>query len=621
MSQKTSSRHEFQAEVKQLLDIVVHSLYTDKEIFIRELVSNASDALEKLRYVQQTEKEIFETQLPLEIDIKTNDKDKTITITDFGIGMTREELVENLGTIAHSGSKQFLESVKKGKSIDENLVGQFGVGFYSAFMVAEKVEVYTHVWRKRGEHLLWKSDGSGTFEIEKVKGNRRGTKIVVHLKDEHKEFSDTERVKDVLNRYSGFVQFPIKLNGEQVNKVEAIWLRNKIDIKEDEYKEFYKFQSNAFDEPRYVLHFKSDAPIEINSLLFVPTENPELPGFGRMEPGVSLYCKRILIDPSPKYLLPEWLRFLRGVVDSADLPLNISRESMQDSLLMSSMGRAITKRFLRFLSDEARKDAKKYSDFYNKFGFFIKEGASSDFENRDQLQKLLRFETSATNKNELKSLEEYVSGMKEDQKEIYYAFGSDRSLIDGSPQMEAIKSRGVEAIYIYDPIDDFVINGIGEFDGKKVVSVDAADVDVKKSKGNKSLLSDKEVDDLCSWMKDTLGDKVEEIKISKRLVDSPVVALNADKTMTHSMRRFINVMNKDKDKKTEYKIRLEINGSHSLIKKLDGLRKKDEDTAKLVAGQLYDNALLAAGLMDEPQMMVGRIYDILEHVSAGVQKK
>lgn len=614
MVKQKSDRHEFQAEVKQLLDIVIHSLYTDKEIFIRELVSNASDALEKLRYIQQTEKGIFDEKLPLEIEIKTNEKDNTITITDFGVGMTRDELVENLGTIAHSGSKRFLESIKEEKSINENLIGQFGVGFYSSFMVAKNVEVYTRSWKSKGEHLLWKSDGSGTFEVEKVKGNRRGTKVVICLKDEYKEFSDTHRVKDVLNRYSGFVQFPIKLDGEQVNKIEAIWLRNKSDIKEDEYKEFYKFQSNAFDDPSYILHFSSDAPIEINALLFVPTENPEIPGLGRVDPGVSIYCKRVLIDSSPKYFLPEWLRFLKGVVDSADLPLNISRESMQDSSLMDKLGKAITKRFIRFLSDESKKDKKKYSEFYKKFGFFIKEGASSDFLNREQLQKLLMFETSSTDKGEFKSLEDYVSGMKDDQKEIYYAFGNDRDLIDSSPQMEVVKDRGLEAIYVYEPIDDFVINGIKEFEGKKVVSVDTADLDFKTSKDRKSLMREDEAKGLCDWIKDTLGDEVEEVKISTRLVDSPVVALNTDKMMTHSMRRFANFM--DKNKKTDYKVRLEINDSHKLIKNLNLLRQKDESLAKLVVEQIYDNSLLVAGLIDEPQTMVGRIYSILEHVSA-----
>ncbi|MGH7884341.1 MAG: molecular chaperone HtpG, partial [Thermodesulfobacteriota bacterium] len=382
MVKEKLEKYEFQAEVKKILDIVIHSLYTDKEIFIRELVSNASDALEKFRYTQLSEKDIFDEKLPLEIEIKTDEKENTITITDFGIGMTRDDLIQNLGTIAHSGSKSFLEAIKEGEGINENLIGQFGVGFYSAFMVSDSVEVFTHSYKKDGEHLIWKSDGSGEFEIGEGKGHRRGTKIVVHLKEDQKEFSNKDRVERILKKYSSFVQFPIKLNGEQINKVEAIWLRSKSEIKDEEYEEFYKFQTNSFDEPTYRLHFSSEAPIDINTLLFVPKDNIERLGFGRMEPEVSLYCKKVLIDPNPKGLLPEWLRFLKGVTDSADLPLNISRETMQDSSLILKLNSTITKRFLKFLSDEAKDNPEKYYEFYKNFGFFIKEGAASDFQHR-----------------------------------------------------------------------------------------------------------------------------------------------------------------------------------------------------------------------------------------------
>lgn len=614
MTENKSGKHEFQAEVKQLLDIVIHSLYTDKEIFIRELVSNASDALEKLRYIQQTEKNIFDDKLPLEIEVKTDEEANTITITDYGIGMTSEELTENLGTIAHSGSKQFLESVKKGAAINENLIGQFGVGFYSVFMAAERVEVLTHSWHEDGEDLLWKSDGSGTYEIEKVKGNRRGTSIVVYLKEDDKEYSNTERVKFILKQYSSFVQFPLKLNGEQLNTVDAIWLRKPKDITEDEYKEFYKFQSNAIDDPYYRLHFSSDAPIDINTLLFVPTENPEIPGFGRIEPSVSLYCKKILIDDKPKDFLPDWLRFLKGVVDSADLPLNISRESMQDSTLTQNLGRAITKRFIKFLGDEAKKDKKKYAEFYNKFGLYIKEGVSSDFVNREPLQKLMRFETSKTKESEKISYDEYVSRMNEDQKDIFYILGNDREFIEKSPQMEVFKSRDIEVIYVYEPIDDFVMNNVREYDGKAIVSIDSTDVTLDTSEKKKGGLKKEQADQLCKWLKDSLGEKVEEIGVSKRLVNSPVVALNADTLMTNSMKRLMKAMNKDSADTT--KVKLEINASHKLIKQLDVLREKDEGLAKLVAEQLLDNSLLAAGFIEDPQNMVGRINDILEHVSA-----
>lgn len=615
MSKKKAKKHEFQAEVKQLLDIVIHSLYKDKEIFIRELVSNASDALEKLRYIQLTEKEIFDEKLPLEIEITTDEEANTVTVTDYGIGMSREELIKNLGTIAHSGSKQFLESVKKGEAVNENLIGQFGVGFYSVFMVANRVEVFTHIWEKDGEHLLWSSDVSGTYNIEEVEGNRRGTKIVVYLKEEDKGFSNSETVKYILNRYSSFVQFPIKLNGEQINKVEAIWLRNKKDVKDDEYNEFYKFQANAFDEPSYRLHFSSDAPIDINSLLFVPGDNLEVLGFGRIDPGVSLYCKKILIDPKPKELLPDWLRFLRGVVDSTDLPLNISRETMQDSSLMQNLARAITKRFLRFLEDEAKNSPESYSEFFKKFGLFLKEGAASDFLHRDQIQKLLRFESSKTENGKFTSFEEYISRMKEGQDEIYYINGVNRDAIEGGPHMEIFDAQDIEVIYVYEPIDDFVMNNISEFDDKKIVSADDADIkidNIQRDKRKKSL-SEKDSKLLCEWIKQSLGNKVEDVSVSNRLVDSPAVALNADKLMTHSMRRIMKAMKKDVTE--DLKVKLEINSSHALIKNLSGLKDKDSNLATLVAEQIYDNALLAAGFIDDPQVMVGRIYDILERVS------
>lgn len=615
MAKSKVEKHEFQAEVKKLLDIVIHSLYTDKEIFIRELVSNASDALEKLRYTQLSEKDIFDEKLPLEIEINTDEKENTISITDFGIGMTREDLIENLGTIAHSGSKSFLEAIKEGEGINENLIGQFGVGFYSVFMVSDSVEVFTHSYKNDGEHLVWKSDGSGEFEISKGSGHRRGTKIVVHLKEDQKEFSNKDKVEGILKKYSSFVQFPIKLNGEQINKVEAIWLRNKSEIKDEEYEEFYKFQTNSIDEPTYRLHFSSEAPIDINTLLFVPKDNIERLGFGRMEPQVSLYCKKVLIDPNPKGLLPEWLRFLKGVTDSADLPLNISRETMQDSSLVLKLNSTITKRFLKFLSDEAKDNREKYDEFYKNFGFFIKEGAASDFQHRESLQKLLRFESSKTEIGKTVSLEDYVSNMGEDQKDIYYLFGPNRKSLENGPHMEAFKAKDIEVLFIYEPIDEFVMSNLREFDGKKIVSADNSNLELDDVTSEEDALSRVDSENLCMWIKEYLGDKVDKVEVSKRLVGSPVVAVNADEFMTHSMKRIMKVMNKEDG--PEIKVNLEINPSHKLIKNLLSLKDNDDELAKTVTDQIYDNALLAAGFIEDPRNMVGRIYDILERVSSG----
>jgi len=617
MAEVRTSKHEFQAEVKQILDIVVHSLYKDKEIFVRELVSNASDALEKLRHIKLTEKDVFDDNLDLEIEITTDDKENTITIKDFGLGMTEDELIENLGTIAHSGSKAFLEAVKKGQEIDSNLIGQFGVGFYSTFMVAKKVEVFTHYWKNDAKHLRWVSDGSGSYEISEQEGQRRGCKVVIHLKDEDKEFAQPEKIKGILTRYSSFVQFPIKLNGEQVNKVQAIWMRNKNEIKEEEYTEFYKFQANAFDEPRYTLHFSADAPLAINSLLFVPQENTERFGLGRVEPGVSLYCRKVLIDSKPDGLIPDWLRFLKGVVDSDDLPLNISRESMQDTSLINKLNKAITNRFLKYLEEKAKKETEKYEDFYKMFGVYLKEGIATDFTNREQLAKLIRYESSHTEAGKLTSLTDYVSRMGQDQKEIYYLFGPSRDVIENSPQMEAFKANKLEVLYLLEPVDEFVMNNIGKFDDKDLVSADSSEAkldDIKKEK-DKDGLKSKEAKDLCKWISDELGDRVKEVSISKRLVDSPVIALNADKIMTPSMRKIIKSIHKEIGE-SKNEINLEINPNHNLIKNLNTLKDSDKDLAKLVIEQLYDNALVAAGFIEDPRSMVNRVYDLLERVSA-----
>lgn len=616
MAETTTKKHKFRAEVQQVLDIVVNSLYTDKKVFIRELVSNASDALENLRYLQLTEKEIYDEDLPLEINVRTDEKANTITIEDHGIGMTRNELVENLGTIAHSGSKAFLNTLKEGAEAGQSLIGQFGVGFYSVFMVGGLIEFYTHNWKKTSKSLLWKSDGSGTYELETVKGARRGAKVVVHLKEEDKEFSDEARVKEILTHYSSFVQFPLKLNGEQINNIRPIWMRSKNEIKDEEYAEFYKFQSNAFDEPAYRLHFSSEAPLEIKALLFVPKENPERFGFGKVDPGVSLYCKKILIDSKPQGLLPDWMRFLKGVVESADLPLNISRETMQDSRLAQKIGQVLTGRFIKYLEDESKKDTEKYEDFYKNFSIFIKEGVAADHVNREQLAKLLRYESSATEKGKLTTLDDYISGMKEDQKEIYYLYSPSRETLEAGPQLEAFKAKALEVLYLYEPVDEFVMSGLKEYGGKALVSADNADIELgdtdAQSKGE--ALSEEESDALCKWIKETLGDAVMEVNVSKRLVDSPAIAIYADKDMTPSIRRMMKAMNKDTGLNDSFN--LELNPYHGLIKNLSSLKDKDEDFAKIITEQIFDNTLIAAGFLDDPRVMVNRVYRILERVTA-----
>lgn len=613
MSTETPQKFEFQAEIKQLLDIVIHSLYTEKEIFVRELVSNASDALEKLRHTQLTEKEIFDDKLDLEINVTTDDKAKTITIQDFGIGMSREELVKYLGTIAHSGSKQFLKALGEGGQKNANLIGQFGVGFYSAFMVAKAVKVYSRSWRKDEPGHVWISDGSGSYQIEPSEGERRGTKIVIELKDDASDFAQDGTVKEILERYSAFVSFPINLNGKRVNTVQALWLRNKNEIKDEEYTEFYKFQAHAYDEPRLRLHFSADAPLAINALLFVPKENTEKFGFARLEQSVALYCRKVLIDAKPKNLLPEWLRFLKGVVDSEDLPLNISRETMQDKALIEKLNKVITKRFLKFLEEEAKNRVDAYNEFYSEFGIFLKEGAAMDFAHKDQLVKLLRFESSITEKGKTTSLADYVSRMGTEQKEIYYLVGPSRAAIESGPYLEGFKARNLEVLFCYEAVDEYVMNNVREFDGKKLTAADHADVKLSDLPKPEGALSEDDTKKLTAWLKDTLGERVAEVKASDRLVDSPALALNADKFMSPHMRRMMKAMNKD-GADTPLRVNLEINPRSPVMKRLFETHTSTPDKAKLVAEQILDNALISAGLLDDATPMVARLYKLLESV-------
>lgn len=604
---------EFQAEVKKLLDIVINSLYTDREIFLRELISNSADALEKMRYESVVNKEVTgHDVLPLEISIELDDKEHTITVADTGIGMTRDELVENLGTIAHSGSKKFIQQLNDSDKKDFNLIGQFGVGFYSAFMVAKKIRVFTRSYRPGESGCEWVSDGAGSYDIRTADGLQRGTKIVLELKEDAYDFARAEKVKEIIRQYSSFVPFPIKVNGEQVNTVQAIWTRNKSEVTEEEYKEFYKFIANAFDEPLYRLHFSADAPLAINALLFVPKNNFERFGFGRMEPGTNLYSRKVLIQPNSEGILPDWLRFVKGVVDSEDIPLNISRETAQDRALMAKLQKVITGRFLKFLNKESQDDPEKYAEFWNTFGMFIKEGVTTDFTYRNDLAKLLRFESSISEPGKLISLADYAGRMKDGQKDIYFINGPNREVIESGPYFEAFRVCDYEVIYTYEPIDDFVLSNLHEYEGKKLVSADSAGLELPSLEdisGEEPLDSEK-TKSLTAWLKEILGEKVSEVRSSSRLVESPAIILNLDTIMTSSMQRVMQAANRDFG--ALGRKALEINTRHRLIKRLDTLREENPGFAQIVAEQVFDNALISAGLVVNPRAMVERINHILE---------
>lgn len=623
MTTKTTT-HEFQAETRKLLDIVIHSLYTERDVFIRELISNAADALEKFRHESITASDLFDAHVPLEINISLDDKKHTLTITDTGIGMTRHELESNLGTIAHSGSNTFLAQLAEAAKKDVSLIGQFGVGFYAAFMAGSRVLVQSRSWDGSEGHE-WSSDGAGTFTITEMPGLHRGTRIVVELKEDAHDYAQKWKVESIIKQYSAFVPFPIKLEGETINTVQALWARNKNEITDQEYTDFYKFIGNAIDEPMYRLHFSADAPLAINALLFVPKENLEIFGFGRMDSGVNLYCQRILIDQHSENILPEWLRFIKGVVDSEDLPLNISRQSLQDNALVGKLRRVITKRFLKFLEEEATRDADAYLKFWKTFGIYLKEGVTSSYEYQKDLGKLLRFESSKSEAGKPVGLADYLLRMNQDQQEIYYINGSSRAAIEAGPYVEMFRKKDIEIIYTMEPIDDFVLSHLGEFEGKKLVSADRADLSLPGSEEEKKTAEEQDAgldstraQSLVAWMKETLAEYVQDVIISKRLVDSPAMIVNPEGHMTSSMQRVLAASRFEKGLGLENsKKNLEINISNPLIKRLEELRQEEEEFAVEVARQIYDNAMIQAGLVVDPLVMVERNYKILHRAVRG----
>jgi molecular chaperone HtpG len=606
----TTEKHTFQAEIAQLLDLVIHSLYTDKEIFIRELISNAADASEKLKFLQTSGAEIIEPDRPLNIAVTTDDQAKTITITDAGLGMTHDELIENLGTIAHSGSKAFLEQLKANKG-DANLIGQFGVGFYAAFMAGEKVTVYSRSYRPGEQGWIWTSDGRSGYEIEPAGAIDRGTKVVVQLKDS--EFAQASNVERIIRHYSKFVPFPIELNGTVINTVQALWTRNKSEVSDAEYEEFYKYIGHDTEAPQYRLHFNADAPLSIRALLFVPAKNFELVTMTRAEPDVHLYCRKILIQSKAKGLFPEWLRFLRGVVDSEDLPLNISRETMQDSALLRKLNDVLTKRVIKWLEEEAKSDPEKYDRFFKEHGHCLKEGIASDWTHREALGKLLRYESSFTETGKTTGLADYVSRMPAEQTEIYYLAAPDREAATASAYYEVFREKKFEVLFLAHPQDEFVLEHLRTFDSKKLVAAEKADLKLEKET---NAMSDDDARLLANFIKETLGARVGEVRVSKRLVGSPVVVVESDAQLTTGMRRMMKMMGREEDQLPDAQPDLEINPDNAMLAQLDKTRHTDAALAGLVAEQLYDSALMAAGLLEEPRTMLTRVNSLLEKLLA-----
>ncbi len=605
--------HPFQTEVRQLLDIVIHAFYSDREVFIRELVSNASDALEKLRLKQLTQSDIYEPERELRIAITTDEEKKTLTIADAGIGMTQEEVMEFLGTIAHSGTKKFLELMKETQGGTQDLIGQFGVGFYSVFMVADKVEVTTRSWQPDATPVTWVSDGQTDYELGDAPADTpRGTSILIHLKEDADNFSRPDHVRYIIGKYSNFVGFPIDFNGEHLNTVQAIWMKNKKDVTAEEYENFYKFIAHTDATPLTHMHFSADAPIELHSLLFAPAENPEAMGFGRCEPNVALYCHKVLIDSKPDNLLPEWLRFLSGVVDSEDLPLNISREMLQDNSLLRRISGIITNRFIKHLEGMAKNDAESYEKFWAQFSRFIKEGVVTSWEHKEALGKLLRFESTFTEPGKLTCFADYVSRMKENQKDIYVLYGASRAQLEHSPYLDALKARGFEVAFFMENGDQFVVESLYKVEDKEVKSIDRAGLELPpmdEAQPDRPGLDAEEAKGLSDWVAETFSGRFSKVTTSDRVSSAPAIALQGENDVSPEVKAYLKAMGQDVP---ESHPEIAFNPHNPIVMKLAELRVKDNELANLLAGQLINTALLRAGLLEDPSQLADNSQALLE---------
>ena len=672
-----SQNYEFKAEVKQLLDILIHSVYTSKDIFIRELVSNAADALEKARFLKVQGREMPDSDAELEIHIETadaakKDKDedeekdgesgtsdeaassdderdesddgpKTLVISDTGIGMSEEEIRTNLGTIAHSGATAFLEQLKAlkkdakddakdakddAKKDDLSLIGRFGVGFYSVFMVADKVTVRSRSADPAATPVVWTSDGLGSYSVEPAAGDvPRGTRIEIQLKKDEERFAEASTITGAIRKYSNFVPFPIKVNGGAVNQTTALWREPPHQVKDEQYSEFHKFITHDFDDPLLHLHMSVDVPLQFSALLFVPKMNTETMGFGEREVSLQLYVKRVLIDGENKNLLPTYLRFVKGVVESEDLPLNVSRETLQENPLVVKIRDTLTKKLLKQFRDLGEKNAEEYNTFWNTFGRILKEG-HADFAHRELLHELFRFNSSVHDDDKgLTSLTEYVERMPESQPAIYYLSGASREALERDPRLELFRKKGVEVLYLSDLADEFVLSSVGTYKEKRLVSADQVSPDDLKGSDDKS--DDKKDDEdkkdevkdfevLVKRFKEVLGDKVTDVKKSERLVDSPA-CLVGEEGMSGHMDKMIRLMNKDA---TLPKKTLELNPGHSLMRNLLSVIKKEENDPFInrACEQIFEGAMLVDGYLNDPHQLVERMHEIMDE-AAGLKAK
>jgi len=625
-AQSEKQQYSFQAEISQLLQLLSHSLYQNREITIRELVSNASDALDKFRYVSLTSGQ-KQAADDLRITIDPDKESRVLTIRDNGVGMTRDELVNNLGTIARSGSLEFLKKAQKAgdQKTDLSLIGQFGVGFYSAFMLADQVEVVTRSYSEE-TGWRWESTGDGNYTISEVtEPVERGTSIRLHLKDGLDEFIEPVRLKYILRKYSTFVPHAIYLESEHINNQPPIWVEPKNTLTEEQYHNFFEYLTHyPGQKPLWYLHLSADSPFQFHSILYCPDSNLEKMGFGRTDHGLHLCAKRILVQNDNRNLLPDYLRFLRGIVDSADLPLNVSREALQDNTVFRKMQKVITKKVLDHLDSIAEENKDSYIKFYREFGVVLREGVTSDFENRDRLAKLLRFgSTHSLMTSEMVSLEDYCSRLQEGQEQIYFACGTDPDAVLRDPNLEVFRSRNLEVLILTDPADEFILSHLREFEKKEIVSVDSSDLklppkaedaaksDEEKAEAEKSAQSVPEnFDKVIELLTEALADQVQDVRRSERLTESACCLVNSQGSMSTTLQRVLRMNTPDFEMQ---KMILEINPNAALIKRMAELAANPDNNQFIqdCGRQLHANAMIMAGLAPNGNEMAARLQDFM----------
>jgi molecular chaperone HtpG len=628
MTTATKETLGFQAEVKQLLHLMIHSLYSNKEIVLRELISNASDASDKLRFEALADGALYENDSELKVRIAFDKAARTLTISDNGIGMSRQEVIDNIGTIAKSGTREFFSQLSGDQQKDAALIGQFGVGFYSAFILADKVTLTTRRAGLTAEHgVRWESAGTGDYTLETVEKAARGTEIVLHLREGEDEFLNDWKLKSIVRKYSDHITLPIVMkksewkDGEQVptdedetvNQASALWARSKSEITDEQYQEFYKHVAHDFDQPLAWSHNRVEGKQEYISLLYIPSRAPFDLFDRERRHGIKLYVKRVFIMDDAEQLMPQYLRFVRGVIDSADLPLNVSREILQHSKEIDGIKAGSVKKVLGLLEDLAENEPEKYATFWKEFGRMLKEGPGEDFANKDKIAGLLRFaSTHADTDEETVSLKDYIARMKDGQEAIYYVTADSFAAAKHSPHLEIFRKKGIEVLLLSDRVDEWLVGGLTEFEGKKLQSVAKGDLDLGKLEDEADKEAQKQAEDefkdLVEKVKTTLGeDKVREVRVTHRLTDSPACIVTGEHDMSANLERLLKAAGQ---KGTGAKPILEINPQHALVTRLKG--ETDEARFADWAHLLFDQALLAeGGQLDDPASFVKRLNSLL----------